>query len=177
MAKLLNISSRILLSIIFNLQIINMHDHTQLIDSFFNAFSQRDYNTMKSLAKSTLVYYDPLYGYLNDGDVFLMWESRYGQKDFSLTYTCIKDEGDGYFTVKIEVVYFNKKTITQQIKAFIRVENDLISECSHAFSVHQLCKQEYGLLGHLLGWNRLIQQRIKNDARRELLAYKSEWIN
>jgi len=176
-AKLLNISSRIILSIIFNLQIINMHDHSKLIESFFLAFSELDFNSMRSLAKSTIIYYDPLYGYLNDGDVFLMWETRYGQNDFKLTCTDTKDEGDGYFTVKIEVVYFHKKLITQQIKAFVRIENDLISEYSHGFSVHQLCKQEYGLLGHLLGWNRLIQQRIKNDARRELLASKSELIN
>lgn len=177
MAKLLNISSRIGLSIIFNLQIINMHDHSKLIESFFKAFSELDFNTMKTLAKSSIVYYDPLYGYLNDADVFLMWESRYGQDGFSLKYTDAKDEGDGYFTVKIEVVYLQKKAISQQMKAFIRIENGLISEYSHGFSVHQLCKQEYGLIGILLGWNRLIQQRIKNDARRELLAYKSELIN
>ena len=177
MAKLLNIPSRIILSIIFNLQFINMHDHSKLIDSFFKAFSERDFNTMKSLAKSSIVYYDPLYGYLNEEDVFLMWESRYSQKDFTLNYRDIKDEGDGYFTLKIEVDYVHKKIIHQEMKAYFKIENGFIAEYSHGFSVHQLCKQEYGLIGNLLGWNRLIQQRIKNDARRELLAYKSNMIN
>ena len=177
MAKLLNIPYCIILSIIFNLQIINMHDHSNLIDSFFKAFSERDFNTMKSLTKSSIVYYDPLYGYLNDEDVILMWESRYGQKDFTLNYHDLKDEGDGYFTLKIDVTYFRKKMIRQPMKAYFKIENGFIAEYSHGFSVHQLCKQEYGLIGNLLGWNRLIQQRIKNDARRELLAYKSEWIN
>ena len=148
-----------------------MQDHLKLIDSFFIAFSERDFNTMKSLVKSSIVYYDPLYGYLNDEDVFLMWESRYSKNDFRLNYHDIKDEGDGYFTGKIEVIYFHKKIIRQQI------ENGFIAEYSHGFSVHQLCKQEYGLFGNLLGWNRLIQHRIKNDARRELLAFKSELTN
>jgi len=176
-AKLLIIPSRIILSFIFNLQFIHMHDHSKLIETFFKAFSERDFNTMKSLAKSSIVYYDPLYGYLNEEDVFLMWESRYGKKDFTLNYHDIKDEGDGYFTVKIEVAYFHKKMIHQQMKAYFKIENGFIAEYSHGFSVHQLCKQEYGLLGNLLGWNRLIQHRIKNDARRELLAYKSELTN
>jgi len=176
-AKLLNIRSRIILSVIFNLQFINMQDHLKLIDSFFIAFSERDFNTMKSLAKSSIIYYDPLYGYLNDEDVFLMWESRYSKKDFKLNYQDIKDEGDGYFTVKIEVIYFHKKIIRQQMKAYFKIENGFIAEYSHGFSVHQLCKQEYGLFGNLLGWNRLIQHRIKNDARRELLAFKSELKN
>ncbi len=177
MAKLLNIPSRIILSVIFNLQIINMQDHLKLIDSFFKAFSERDFNTMKSLTKSSIVYYDPLYGYLNDEDVFLMWESRYSKNGFTLIYQDIKDEGDGYFTLKIDVTYFRKKMNRQQMKAYFKIENGFIAEYSHGFSVHQLCKQEYGLFGNLLGWNRLIQQRIKNDARRELLAYKSEMIN
>ena len=151
-----------------------MSDHSKLIESFFLSFCKIDFNNMKSLAKSTIVYYDPLYGFLNDGDVFLMWECRYRNNEFSFSYSDIKDEGDGYFTIQIKVVYRHKKTITQQMKAFVRIENGLISEYSHGFSVHQLCKQEYGLVGNLLGWNRLIQQRIKNDARRELLAFKND---
>lgn len=150
-----------------------MQENSELIDSFFKAFSERDFNTMKSLSKSSIVYYDPLYGYLNDGDVFMMWDDRYGKNGFTLMYHDVKDEGDDYYTVKVEVVYSRKKTITQQMKAYIKIENGLIAEYSHGFSVHQLCKQEYGLMGNLLGWNRLVQQRIKNDARRELLAYKS----
>ena len=79
--------------------------------------------------------------------------------------------------LRLTLLIFEKKMNRQQMKAYFKIENGFIAEYSHGFSVHQLCKQEYGLLGNLLGWNRLIQQRIKNDARRELLAYKSEIIN
>lgn len=118
-------------------------------------------------------FFDPLYGYLNDGDVFLMWELLYGRcESFSLQTGMTVDRGDGYYEVPLVIICQYRKQIKMTMKAFLRIENNLISEYSHAFSVHEWCRQMYGLTGNLLGWNRLYQQRIKNNARRELLACK-----
>jgi hypothetical protein len=153
-----------------------MQENLKIIETFFSAFSKRDFDTMKSLCKSSIIYYDPLYGFLYDGDLFLMWEERYHNNHFNFTSNEIKDEGDGYYTIKIQIEYFYEKKLQQHLKAFIRIENGFISEYSHGFSVHELCKQIYGIVGRLLGWNRLFQQRLKNDARRRLLAYKSNHL-
>lgn len=150
-----------------------MQTNMKTVEAFFFAFSERDFETMKLLCKPSIVYYDPLYGFLYDGDLFLMWKERYDMNQFNFTYNEIKDEGDGYYTIKIQIEYFYEKKIQQNLRAFIRIENGLISEYSHGFSIHELCKQAYGIAGYLFGWNRIFQHRLKNDARRRLLAYKT----
>jgi len=56
--------------------------------------------------------------------------------------------------------------------AHIKVVNHQIAEYSSAFSVHELLKQKYGIAGVLLGWNRLMQNREKNNAKKSLILFR-----
>ena len=153
-----------------------MTNHKDIIAIFFDCFNQRDFQKLKTFCTFDIYYFDPLYNLLRGEDVFIMWEHVYGEvDDFSLATTDFKDDGDGYYVIDLQVNFKERKQILQAIKAYIRIEEGMVSEYSSAFSIHGLCKQRHGIIGNLLGWNRLYQNRIKNDARRKLLQYKQTY--
>ena len=145
----------------------------QTIDAYFTAFVERDFNKMKSFYHQEVSYFDPLCGYLNGLQVVSMFEVIYGcLNDFKLEETAVRDQGDGYFIIDFIVFYTSLKTgnkIALNIKAFLKLEDQKITEQSHGYSLHNLFKQEYGFAGWLLGWNRFYQNRIKIQTRKKIL--------
>ena len=53
----------------------------------------------------------------------------------------------------------------------MRIENGKIIEHSDAFSVHEWSKQAFGITGLLFGWSSFFQNKIKNQAKKNLLKY------
>lgn len=154
-----------------------MNKHKEIIERFFEEFKRRDFFQMKNFCTEDIYYFDPLYNLLRGEDLYMMWQLEYGQSNsFQLQKGEIKDEGDGYYVVDLQIEHDAPKKIAQKIKAYLRIEDDKISEYSSAFSIHNLCKQRYGLIGNLLGWNRLYQNRIKNDARSKFIQMKKSLV-
>ena len=145
----------------------------QIMESYFTAFAERDFNKMKLLYHQDISYFDPLCGYLNGDQVISMLEEIYGcLNDFRLEQTGIRDKGDGYFIIDFIVFYTSLKSgnkIALKIKAYLKMDNQKITEQSHGYSLHDLFKQEFGFVGWLLGWNRLYQNRIKIQTRKKIL--------
>ncbi len=152
-----------------------MQQAEDLISGFYKAFQQKDHRGMNRCYSDDIVFFDPAFGLLEGAQVKAMWEMLCtNAKDFNLQYGNITALGDEYYTCDWTASYTFSKTgrkVVNKIKAHMKLKDGLIIEHSDAFSLHRWSAQALGFSGWLLGWNRLFQQKIKNTARKNLLAF------
>lgn len=152
-----------------------MDVNVTLIDKFYTAFQQKDYQTMNSCYSEDIVFYDPAFELLRGDEVRYMWEMLCrNAKDFSLTYDNIKKLDDEYYTCDWVATYTFSKTgrkVVNRIRANMRFANGQIIEHSDAFSLHKWSSQALGFGGKLFGWNSFFQRKIKNQAKKNLLKF------
>ncbi|MFZ1529205.1 MAG: nuclear transport factor 2 family protein [Ferruginibacter sp.] len=146
-----------------------------LINGFYSAFQRLDHKTMNSFYSDDIVFFDPVFELLRGQEAMSMWEMLCkNAKDFTLTYSNISDRGDNYYTCDWQATYTFSQTgrqVVNKIKAHMKIVDGKIIEHSDAFSLHKWASQALGWPGKLFGWNRFFQRKIKNNAKRKLLAY------
>ncbi|HAO03812.1 MAG: nuclear transport factor 2 family protein [Chitinophagaceae bacterium] len=146
-----------------------------LITGFYTAFQRLDAGGMNNSYSSDIVFFDPVFELLKAGEVKSMWQMLCANaQDFSLTFSDITNKGDGYYTCNWTATYTFSKTgkkVVNHVKAYMKIENGKIIEHSDGFSMHKWASQALGFSGKLFGWNRFFQRKIKNNARKTLLAY------
>lgn len=130
---------------------------------------------MNSCYSTAVIFSDPAFGVLENEEVFSMWEmlTKNAQK-FSLTFEDPEDRGEGYWTCNWQATYrFSKtgKMVTNRVKAYMKLENGLITEHSDAFSFHRWAAQAFGFTGWLLGWTGFFKRAVKKKARKQLELY------
>ncbi len=157
-----------------------MTNHEVIIDKFYSAFQKLDHTTMNSCYSDDIVFFDPVFGLLKNGEVKAMWEMLCkNARDFSLTYSNIKHLDEEYSTCDWVASYTFSKTgrrVVNSIKANMRFKDGKIIEHSDAFSLHKWSKQALGFSGWLLGWNSFFQRKIKNGAKKNLLKFMQQKI-
>lgn len=154
-----------------------MNTNVELINKFYTAFQQLDFQGMNRCYSDDIVFFDPVFGLLKGDEARNMWEMLCKTaKDFSLTYGNIIELDDEYVTCDWVATYTFSKTgkkVVNKIKANMRFSGGKIIEHSDAFSIHKWSKQALGLRGELFGWNSFFQRKIKNQAKRNLLKFMS----
>jgi ketosteroid isomerase-like protein len=152
-----------------------MLTNTQLIEKFYTAFQKLDHATMNSCYSDDIVFFDPVFGLLKNDEVKCMWEMLCkNAKDFSLTFSNIKELDNEYATCEWVATYTFSKTgrrVVNNIKANMRFADGKIIEHSDGFSLHKWSKQAFGITGVLFGWNSFFQNKIKNGAKKNLLRF------
>lgn len=152
-----------------------MNTHTALIEKFYTAFQKLDAAGMNSCYNDDIVFFDPVFGLLKGEEAKSMWEMLCkNAKDFTLTYGNIVTLDEEYSTCDWVATYTFSKTgnkVVNKIKANMRFADDKIIEHSDAFSIHKWSKQAFGTLGVLIGWNSFFQNKIKRQAKQNLLKY------
>ena len=152
-----------------------MNENETLIKKFYTAFQQLDAAGMNACYSQDIVFYDPMFELLRGDEVRAMWEMLCkNAKDFSLIFDSIKDLDDGYYTCNWKASYTfskTKRTVVNQCKAHMKIENGFIIEHSDGWSLAKWSAQAIGLPGKFFGWMGLFRRRLKNDARRRLLAF------
>ncbi|MFT3678959.1 MAG: nuclear transport factor 2 family protein [Ferruginibacter sp.] len=152
-----------------------MDANESVIERFYTAFQQKNYQTMNSCYSDEIVFYDPVFELLKGDEVKLMWEMLCkNAKDFSLTFDNITNLDNEYYTCDWQATYTFSKTgrkVVNNIKANMRFAEGKIVEHSDGFSLHKWSSQALGFSGWLLGWNSYFQRKIKNGARKNLLKF------
>ena len=147
----------------------------ELIRKFYTAFQKRDAGGMNSCYSDEITFFDPVFGLLRGEQVRAMWEMLCtNAKDFSLTFSNITSLDEEYSTCEWVASYTFSKTgrhVVNKIKANMRFADGKIIEHSDAFSLHKWSKQALGITGVLFGWNSFFQNKIKNQAKRNLLKF------
>ncbi|MEN9569104.1 MAG: hypothetical protein RL172_335 [Bacteroidota bacterium] len=146
-----------------------------LVQKFYTAFQQKDYAGMNGCYADDIVFYDPAFELLRGDEVRYMWEMLCkNARDFSLEYNGITALDEEYYTCNWIAHYTFSKTgrqVHNHIKAHMRIIDGKIVEHSDAFSLHRWSSQALGFAGKLFGWNSFFQRKIKNTARKNLLAF------
>lgn len=152
-----------------------MDTNAELISKFYTAFQNKDYKGMANCYSDDIVFYDPVFELLRGEQVKHMWEMLCKNgKDLVITFDNIKALDDEYYLCDWKAVYTFSKTgrrVENLIKANMRIANGEIIEHSDAFSIHKWSSQALGFTGKLLGWNSFFQRKIKNNAKKTLLAF------
>ena len=150
----------------------------QLITMFYTSFQKLDAEGMNSCYDDEVVFFDPAFDLLQAQEAMAMWRMLCKRaKDFSLTFGNIQDLGDNYYTCDWVATYTfstTGRTVVNNVKAHMKIEDGKIMEHSDGFSLHKWSAQALGLSGMLLGWNSFFQRKIKNTARRNLLKFVQE---
>ena len=152
-----------------------MNTNTQLIEKFYTAFQKLDAAGMNSCYSDDVVFFDPVFGLLKGEEACSMWAMLCkNAKDFTLTYGNIVTLDEEYSTCDWVATYTFYKTgnrVVNKIKANMRFADGKIIEHSDAFSLHKWSKQAFGIPGVLIGWNSFFQNKIKRQAKQNLLRY------
>lgn len=153
-----------------------MNTETETISNFYNSLKNIDATGMNACYSSDIIFSDPVFGLLRGQEVKLMWEMLCSKaQDFSLSFQPPEEKGDGYYTCNWKATYRFSKTgrmITNKGKAFMKLENGIITEHSDAFSLQRWIAQAFGIPGFIFGRIGFFQRKIKKEA----IASLEKWI-
>jgi len=155
-----------------------MNGNQQVIERFYSAFQRLDYATMQDCYSDDVIFNDPVFGILQDGDAKAMWEMLCkNAKDFSLEFSNIQLLDDEYATCNWVATYTFSKTgrrVVNSIKAHMRLQNGQIIEHTDQFDIWKWSRQALGLPGILLGWSGYMKNKIRANAHKRLDKFMSE---
>ncbi len=152
-----------------------MQTNAEVINRFYTAFQQKDYQGMNACYSDDIVFSDPAFGLLRGEEAKYMWEMLCkNAKDFSLTYSDIELLDEEYATCKWTATYTFSQTgrkVVNRIKAFMRLKDGIIIEHSDAFPLSKWAAQALGWKGQLFGWMGWMKRAIQKKARKNLVAF------
>ncbi|MBX2896900.1 MAG: nuclear transport factor 2 family protein [Cyclobacteriaceae bacterium] len=151
--------------------------HTELINRFYTAFQQRDWQTMNSCYHAEATFHDPAFRNLNNKEVRAMWHMLcLNARNFSLTFSDIKaDETTGHCRW-IASYTFSKtgRKVVNDICAAFTFKQGLILTHTDTFDLWKWSRQALGVSGILLGWSALVQNKVNDNARKSLARFIAE---
>lgn len=158
-----------------------MDKNTEVIHRFYTAFQKLDYKTMNDCYADDVVFSDPVFGFLQSGEVKAMWEMLCrNAKDFSLNFSDINLIDEEYATCKWTASYVFSKTgrkVVNNIKAFMRLKDGKIIEHSDAFRFSTWIGQALGWKGILFGWTGFMKRAIQKNARKNLRMFIEKTVS
>lgn len=147
----------------------------QIVEKFYEAFSRKDAEAMISCYADDIVFSDPVFGLLQGEEVRSMWEMLCANaRDFSLTFENITETDEEYITCNWTATYSfgaTGRNVTNHVKAFMRINNGIITEHSDAFRLSTWMTQAFGIKGYLFGWTNFMKRAVQKRARKNLDAF------
>lgn len=153
-----------------------------VIEKFYEAFTNLDAETMTSCYHDAIVFEDPAFGVLEGERAKNMWrmlcESQKG-KDFQVTYSNIKvSEYEG--SASWEAFYTFSKTgrkVHNMIEARFEFKDGKIIKHTDHFNLHKWSKQALGLKGFILGKTKYFRTKLKTQTNRLLDTFEKNKAN
>jgi ketosteroid isomerase-like protein len=145
--------------------------NSQLIERFYSAFQSLDWKEMGNHYHDDAIFSDPVFENLSGEEVRVMWKMLCtSARDFSLRYGNIIIDGE-YCTVDWTAKYkFSKtgRTVVNNVKAYIRIQDGLITEHRDEFDLYRWARQAMGVSGMLFGWTSVMKNGIRKSAQQSL---------
>ena len=152
-----------------------MHPNEEVITRFYSAFQRLDHKAMNACYSDDIVFSDPVFLLLRGQEVKYMWEMLCTKaKDFTLTFGEIEILDEEYATCRWTASYTFSKTgrpVVNNIKAFMKLKDGLITEHSDAFRLSTWIGQALGWKGKMFGWMGWMKRKVQRSARANLKSY------
>lgn len=138
-------------------------NNNENLDPFFIAWSKLDYKGIMACYAQSFVYNNPLVGVLPYEIAIEYWRMRCEKtKELTITYGDCTWTDDEYVTCPWQagfIYYGNGKKVVVKGKAFLRVQNGLITEHSDGFKLGDWLKQVYGWQGTLFSFTGMMKRK------------------
>ncbi len=155
-----------------------MTQNEQTIARFFKAFQQKDPIAMQACLAADIAYSNPVSGLLRGKAVWDMWEVECRTlQSFSLQFRESRTTDQEYYTCEWAASFIHpatKRRVVNNCKAFMRLDNGIITEHSDAFKYYRWVRQVYGLPGLVFGWSGLMHKWVNARYRKYLERSKRE---
>jgi hypothetical protein len=147
-----------------------------LIERFYTAFQQGDYQTMQSMYHDRATFCDPVFGTLHAPEVRAMWEMLIKSgKDLRITFHHVEaDRLQG--ACSWEAWYRFSRTnrpVHNVIRASFAFDDGKIFRHADNFSFWRWSRQALGVTGLLLGGTAGLQRKIAHAAHENLTKFMS----
>ena len=121
---------------------------------------------MAACYSDDIVFEDPAFGELHGEDARDMWRMLCGRAtDLDITHTVLEVSGTNALVTWIAKYTFSTgRHVRNDIRATMRIEDDLIVDHRDEFDLWKWSRQALGLPGLLLGWSPPMQHKIRQTA-------------
>ncbi len=141
---------------------------TALIEQLYQGLRHLDGDAMAACYTADARFEDPAFGVLTGEQVGGMWRmltSRSSGIAVDLSDVRVDgDEGSAHWVARYEFGP-KRRPVENRIDARFRFEHGLITQHVDAFSFHAWARQALGPVGLILGGTRLLQNRVRSQAR------------
>lgn len=154
-----------------------MHTNKALIHRFYQAFQQKDYQTMQACYAPDADFSDPVFQGLNGVEAGYMWEMLIKQgKDLELSYDAVQaDEASGSAQWTASYTFTStKKYVVNHINARFIFKDGLIQSHLDHFDFYTWSKQALGPIGLVLGWTPFLKNKVRGQARENLRRFMAK---
>jgi ketosteroid isomerase-like protein len=154
-----------------------MHPNAALIQRFYTAFAARDAAGMAACYHPEIVFEDPAFGELRGPEAGAMWAMLVERgKDLQVTVSDIHaddERGRAHWDARYTFGQTGRPVLNR-IDAEFAFRDGLIVRHTDRFDFYAWTRQALGPAGLLLGWTPIIQNKVRQTARRGLEKYMAE---
>ena len=151
-----------------------MNDPTQLIESFYRAFQQRDYTGMAACYHAEVHFSDPVFPDLYGDGARAMWHMLCEQgTDLVVTYREVTADTDGG-SAHWEARYTFSPTgrpVHNKVEAAFGFQDGKIIRHLDTFGLWKWTRMALGAKGTLLGWLPPVQNAVRKQAAGSLKLF------
>ncbi|MCB9252259.1 MAG: nuclear transport factor 2 family protein [Flavobacteriales bacterium] len=153
-------------------------ENSQLIENFYNSFSNQDVRGMLEQYHEKVRFQDPVFGKLNTEQVKAMWEMlvERSKGELKIRWTdIVADDDKG--TVQWVAEYFfgkQKRKVVNRIKGSFLFSEGKIIQHHDSFDLWRWSSQALGIPGLLLGWTPVLKNNIRKRSKTLLENYLKE---
>ena len=153
----------------------DLKENEALINRFYEAFAQKDADTMNACYGDNIVFEDPAFGRLNAAEPKAMWSMlvERGGDALSITHK-VTEVTHGGAKAEWEAIYPFSKTgrkVHNRIKAEFIIEEGKIVYHKDSFDLWKWAGMALGTPGKLLGWSGFMKNKIRQQALSSLKKY------
>jgi ketosteroid isomerase-like protein len=148
---------------------------TEIAKQFYTAFQQKDGNAMAALYHPSARFSDPVFPNLTGTDAGRMWRMLCGRsKELNIEFNVTDTTADSAKVHWVATYRFGpaERFVRNSIHATLKIRDGKIVEHTDAFNFWIWSQQALGLLGLLLGWTPIIQNKVRAQAAKSLENFK-----
>lgn len=150
------------------------HPNQELINKFYNSFSQKNPNGMVECYSDSIEFQDPVFGLITGSKPKAMWQMLL-ERSTSLQISfsnIIADDTNGSADWVAEYEFSKtKRKVVNRIHAEFTFKDGKIITHKDTFSLWKWAGMALGIKGYLLGFTPLVQNKIKSEAMSGLELY------
>ncbi|RZK40820.1 MAG: nuclear transport factor 2 family protein [Pedobacter sp.] len=151
-----------------------MNTNEQLIKYFYTCFKNKDYKGMQACYADDAVFNDAIFKNLNAKEVKAMWQMLITKgSDLDLEFNIMssnKNTVQAHWDASYSFSATGRKVLNR-IDSNFEIENGKIVKHTDDFSFSAWARQALGLKGLLLGWTNFLNQKVSEQATKNLKAF------